>query len=217
GSRCDSPRCGSASRTAGLLYLLVLAVALALFVLIGPDQVAAYITAISALVAGALAVGKFFLWGSAQGARTYEQVQKNPMESLAGHFGWLASRSHLPVVFLIDELDRCADTQVVDLLDSIQTLVRDAPRRQHLPRPVAPYFVIAADGAWIRRSYELAHERMAQAVAEPGRPLGYLFLAKIFQLTLPMPSLSAQHQADYFRVLLTGRGPDDASRQLDAA
>jgi acylphosphatase len=40
-------------RTAGLLYLLVLAVAVALFVLIGPDRVVAYITAITALVGGA--------------------------------------------------------------------------------------------------------------------------------------------------------------------
>jgi acylphosphatase len=203
-------------RTAGLLYLLVLAVAAALFVLIGPDQIAAYITAISALVGGALAIGKFFLWDSAHGARTYEQVQKNPMESLASHFGWLVGRSQLPVVFLIDEVDRCADAQVVDLLDSIQTLIRDAPHRQHLRQSAAPYFVIAADGAWIRRSYELAHERMVQAVAEPGRPLGYLFLDKIFQLTVPMPSLSSQHQAVYFRALLTGRGIGDESPQLEA-
>ena len=90
----------------------------------------AYITAVSALVAGALAVGRFFLWDSAQGARIFENVQTNPMESLSDQFALLINRSPSPVVFLVDELDRCGSEQVVDLLDSIQTLVRDAPRKR---------------------------------------------------------------------------------------
>jgi hypothetical protein len=194
-------------QTAGLLYALVLAIALLCFILIGADQASAYITAIGALIAGALAVGRLFLWDSAQGARVYENLETNPMEHLTGHFAWLISRSKRPVVFLIDELDRCSATQVVDLIDAIQTLIRDAPRKQAPPgqASTAPYFVVAADGAWIRRSYELAHERMTEAVAEPGRPLGHLFLAKIFQLTVKMPSLSPELRAGYLHSLLSQR------------
>ena len=204
-------------RTAGLLYLFVVAAAVVLFVVIGPGGVTAYITAISALIGGALAVGRFFLWDSAQGARVYENLQTNPMESLTDHFAWLITRSPYPVVFLIDELDRCSAEQVVDLLDSIQTIVRDAPRRQRKRNKnnewTAPYFVIAADGAWIRRSYELAHEKMSEAVAEPGRPLGYLFLAKIFQLTVKMPVLTPELQSAYLHALLVGEGPSEEQRE----
>ena len=202
-------------RAAWLLYVLVLVLAIALFVVIGRDQTIAYVTAFTTFFAGAAAVSRFFLWDSAQGARVYESVQKNPMESLSDHFARLIEKSPLPVVFLVDELDRCTDAQVVDVLDSIQTMIRDAPRKRALrsrkpgsrrrPRTSKPpYFVVAADGAWIRRSYELAHERMATAVAEPGRPLGYLFLAKIFQLTVPMPSLSPERRSDYLHRLLSG-------------
>jgi hypothetical protein len=199
-------------RAAWLLYLLVLALAIVLFVVIGTDQTMAYITALSALFAGAAAVSRFFLWDSARGARVYESVQKNPMEGLSRHFAWLIERSPLPVVFLVDELDRCSDAQVVDLLDSIQTMIRDAPRKRG-ETSTAPYFVIAADGAWIRRSYELAHERMAVAVAEPGRPLGYLFLAKIFQLTVKMPSLSPELRTDYLQTLLRRGEPAPEKRE----
>ena len=207
---------------AWLLYGLVAALSIGLLILIWPDQITAYITAFGALLGGAAAVSKFFLWDSAQGARVYETVQKNPMESVSGHFAWLIERSDRPVVFLVDEMDRCLDAQVVDVLDTIQTLVRDAPRKRHRTASTAPYFVIAADGAWIRQSYELAHEKMATAVAEPGRPLGYLFLAKIFQLTVKMPSLSAELRSDYLHSLLsggreaTGRAEPDESK-ADAA
>jgi KAP family P-loop domain len=222
--RLWSSRMVTRIQTAGLLYLLVLAIAVALFILIGPDQVTAYLTAVSALVAGALAVGRFFLWDSAQGARIFENMQTNPMESLSDQFALLINRSPSPVVFLVDELDRCGSEQVVDLLDSIQTLVRDAPRKRDERRSArtpgvhtAPYFVIAADGAWIRRSYELAHERMTEAVAEPGRPLGHLFLAKIFQLTVKMPTLSPELRAIYFSSLLRGAHPDGEAQVPEQA
>jgi hypothetical protein len=39
-------------------------------------------------------------------------------------------------------------------------------------------------------------------VAEPGRPLGYLFLDKLFQLSIPVPMLNAQRQQAYMRELL---------------
>ena len=77
--------------------------------------------------------------------------------------------------------------------------------------------MIAADGAWIRRSYELAHERMTEAVAEPGRPLGHLFLAKIFQLTVKMPTLSPELRAVYLRSLLHGAQPDDEAQSPERA
>jgi hypothetical protein len=128
------------------------------------------------------------------------------MESVADHFAWLMKRAGKPVVFFVDDLDRCADTYVVDLLDSIQTLVRDSPDRlSDTHDPV--YVVVAADGRWIRASYEQAHGEFANVVGEPGRPLGYLFLDKIFQLTVAVPTISRQRQAAFLKALL--RTQDD--------
>ncbi|MBE8517173.1 hypothetical protein ILP97_06565 [Amycolatopsis sp. H6(2020)] len=48
----------------------------------------------------------------------------------------------------MDDLDRCPHAQVVDLLDTVQTLFRDALRRAGARDVAAPFFVVAADGAW---------------------------------------------------------------------
>ncbi|WP_340687856.1 FxSxx-COOH system tetratricopeptide repeat protein [Amycolatopsis coloradensis] len=160
------------------------------------------ITAIGFLWAGTRFAARMLLWGSVRGARLFEQSDTNPMGRVAEHFDWLLRRSRKPVVFLIDDLDRCKDAQVVELLEAIQTLVRDAPR-MHDPtgtQPSAAYFVIAADGTWLRRAYD----------AEYGAtdPLGYQFLDKLFQLTVPMPALSATAQQRFLGRLLTPGKPE---------
>ncbi|OXM45354.1 FxSxx-COOH system tetratricopeptide repeat protein [Amycolatopsis alba] len=154
------------------------------------------VTALGVLWTGTRVAARILLWGSARGARLFEQSDSNPMGRVAEHFDWLLRTSRKPVVFLIDDLDRCKDVQVVELLEAIQTLVRDAPRR-HDPDaslPPAAYFVIAADGAWLRKAY----------AAEYGATdsLGYQFLDKLFQLTVPMPALSATAQQRFLGRLL---------------
>jgi WD40 repeat protein len=157
--------------------------------------------------AGALVASRFLLWDSARGARLFEQHNTNPMLEVTRHFGWLMARSKKPVVFFIDDLDRCPDTYVVELLDNVQTLVRDASKR-------SAHFVVSADGAWIRTSYEQAYEKFTAAVSAPGQPLGYLFLDKFFQLRIPVPSIDAPRQQQYLRELL--RGPVAPTQELAA-
>jgi len=195
---------------------LLLVAAAGVFLLLRPRQLdsktagdlaktaTAVLAAVATLWAGALVAGRFLLWESARGAKLFEQSNTNPMQEVADHFAWLLRRVGRPVVFLIDDLDRCAEGYVVELLDAVQTLLRDAPRRvlREDTRGFETYFVIAADGAWIRTSYEVTYQTFASAVAEPGRPLGYLFLDKLFQLTVPVPALSAQAQAAYLKALL---------------
>nr|WP_231949656.1 P-loop NTPase fold protein [Alloactinosynnema sp. L-07] len=106
-----------------------------------------------------------------------------------------------PVVFLIDDLDRCDEKFVVGILDAVQNLVRDASRDSRRPRRAAA-FVVAADGAWLRRAYEKTYESFEGAVDEPGRPLGYLFLDKLFQLSVPMPAMGVETQSGYLGALL---------------
>src|SRR6476469_7919587 len=167
------------------------------------STIAGVLASVGILWAGSLVAGRFLLWDSARGARLFEQNNTNPMLEVTRHFGWLLRRSSKPVVFLVDDLDRCPDSYVVELLDSVQTLVRYAGT------PSA-HVVVAADGAWIRTSYELHYATFAAAVAEPGRPLGYLFLDKFFQLRVPVPTIDATRQRQYLRELL--RGPAAVAR-----
>jgi len=177
----------------------------------GAQEVVASSTALLAAAgAGVAALStliRFLRWDSAARARVFEQAHRDPMERLADHFGWLIARAGKPVVFFVDDLDRCDPAHVVDVLDSIQTLVRRASRSGATveDRPAA-YVVVAADGRWIRNSYERQHAASSEVVAEPGRPLGYLFLDKIFQLTFEVPAMSRPLQAAYLRGLL--RSPD---------
>ncbi|GAB3727822.1 hypothetical protein GCM10027598_47880 [Amycolatopsis oliviviridis] len=154
------------------------------------------VTALGILWTGSRVAARMLLWGSARGARLFEQSDTNPMGRVAEHFDWLLRHSRKPVVFLIDDLDRCKDVQVVESMEAIQTLVRDAPRRHDpaAPLPPAAYFVVAADGAWLRKAY----------AAEYGATdsLGYQFLDKLFQLTVPMPALSATAQQRFLGRLL---------------
>ncbi|WP_277922204.1 P-loop NTPase fold protein [Streptomyces sp. Root369] len=205
--------------------VLLLIVASAVFLLIRPQELAlktaaetvtAVISALGTLWVGALVAGRFLLWDSARGARLFEQSNADPMRDISDHFGWLVGKARRPVVIFVDDLDRCSEGYVVELLEAVQTLIRDAPQQRSsdsTKETSTVSFVFAADGAWIRKSYEIAYEKFTETVAEPGRPLGYLFLDKLFQLRVPVPSIDAPRQQEYLSSLLRVR-TSEGSRQL---
>ncbi|WP_182902739.1 P-loop NTPase fold protein [Microbispora sp. H10830] len=163
--------------------------------------------AAGALWTAGILVSRYAMWGSARRARTFEQSHTDPMNDVAEHIAWLVRHAGRPIVVFVEDLDRCNADYVVNFLDSVQTLVRDVP--EHWRRPVrrtpdfhAPSFVVAMDGAWLRCAYENAYETFTSAVAEPGRPIGYLFLDKLFQLSVPMPKLGGASRDLYFGELL---------------
>ncbi|MGP4017453.1 YDG/SRA domain-containing protein [Saccharopolyspora sp. 5N708] len=167
------------------------------------------LSAVGSVALAVLLVSRFVWWDSARGARRLEQVHTNPMQEVTQHFSWLLARAPRRVVFFIDDLDRCGDRYVVDLLDAVQTLVRDAPDTKRKTGRSA-YFVVAAHGNWLRRAYEAVHQPFKGAVEEPGRGLGHLFLAKLFQLTVPMPALGPDTKQQYFDHVLGIQPPDHA-------
>ena len=186
-------------------------------------RIIALITAFGTFSAGALVVARFLLWDTARGARLFEQHRENPMGDVAAHFRWLLAHADKPVAFFIDDLDRCPDLYVVEFLDTIQTLIRGVSFGAVSGH--AAHFVLAADGAWLRRSYEDTYSSFADCVGQPGRSLGYLFLDKFFQLSVPMPALAGQAQRRYLDhmlhidslVLLAGSDPhasDESPRAL---
>lgn len=204
------------ARRSGAPYLLavvLLALAAASLVLLWPrgtsgdllttaaKGVTTVAGAVTALWVASRLASRFLLWDSARGARLFEQFTANPMDEVAAHFGWMSGKSAKPLLFFIDDLDRCSDTYVVELLDSVQTLIRDAG--------TAAYFIVAADGAWLRTSYETAYKAFGDSVALPGYPLGHLFLDKLFQLTVPVPVPTAKARSAFLDRLLRIDSTDD--------
>jgi KAP family P-loop domain/Caspase domain len=178
--------------------------------------VTAVLAAVATLWAGVLVASRFLLWDSARGARLFEQSTANPMDEVAAHFDWMLRRSRKPVLFFVDDLDRCSDTYVVELLDAIQTLVRDTPTqaKSRTSNHSAAYFIVAADGAWLRKSYESRFGSFGDCVSMPGYPLGYLFLDKLFQLTVPVPAPTRRAQSMFLeRLLRIGPRTDEGTRQ----
>jgi hypothetical protein len=219
------------TRTSGAPYALALVFLFAMSVAIynlfdrprlNLQDIAEMGKAVSVLVAagttlwlGSLLASRFLLWDSARGARLFEQSDGNPMQNVSEHFSWIMRRTRRPIVFFIDDLDRCKHSYVVDLLEAVQTLVRD-PLRSEVPfssdrtgrRHPSVYLIVAADGAWIRKSYEKVFEDFSGSVAEPGRPLGYLFTDKLFQLRVSMPSVDPSYGKKYLQALLRGKVQD---------
>jgi hypothetical protein len=124
--------------------------------------------------------GNFILLGSARTAKLLTDLRKDPMQPMIEHFGDLVASVWYPIVFFIEDVDRCDDVFVVDLLQTIQTLYRRAP----------VIYVVAADRHWINRSYHTRFAGFADDYREPGRSLGDLFLEKIFQISISIPSVS---------------------------
>ena len=186
--------------------LLVLGVGAALAWLVlhqkwlgGLAEMETVVKAASAVVAlaltiwgGARALGRWLVVGSPRAADAYINNARDPLETLSRRFKTLVRRLHYPVAIFIDDLDRCQGKYVVELLEGVQTLFKDVP--------VA--YVVAADREWLCQSYATAYADFCATTGEPGRPLGYLFLEKTFQLSAAVPSLSSTAQQDYLQGLL---------------
>ncbi|MBD0372735.1 MAG: hypothetical protein ICV60_17960 [Pyrinomonadaceae bacterium] len=140
--------------------------------------------------------------GTTNAARHFMYSNRDPMNSLTSHFADLVERIKRPVAIFIDDLDRCRDEYVVDLMEGIQTLFRET----------AIVFVVAADRRWLCSSYTKAYQSFSGAVDEPGRPLGYLFLDKIFQLSTSVPRMSPDMQRAYWTLLLSGNRANKSER-----
>jgi hypothetical protein len=169
----------------------------------------------------AKSAGRFVSLDSRRAARTFLDTRTDPMEDLAAHFAWLRGRAARPILLLLDDVDRCPESFVVELLDAVQKLMRDCGTAG----PSSLVVVVAADGRWVRTSYDNAYASLAAAVREPGATVGSLFLEKMFQLTVPVPMLSDELKEAYLRELLadgpaapvTGAADPELVRRLSEA
>lgn len=153
------------------------------------------------MVAGGAAVyahARLLRFGTAKAADVHAELVTDGYRPVLALYSTLIRRIGCPVVVFIDDLDRCDAAFVVELIEGMQTLLRGAPVT----------FVIAGDRAWFCTAFEKRYAEFAPAIGEPGRPLGYLFLDKMFQLSTGMPALGGDRRRAYWRSLL---GPAAAS------
>ena len=174
---------------------------------------AQYISPILALVAtiwgGIVTSSKSLLFGSSSAAQHYSELVKDPTNTIKKRFSDLVlklQRQDYRVTIFIDDLDRCQSEYVIELLEGIQTLFRDAP----------VVFVIAADRQWIHACYEEVYEKFKPKIHEPGKSLGSLFLEKAFRFSTPMPGMSKPLMESYWNYLLKTTGYNPKNDGLDS-
>ena len=165
------------------------------------------LAALLTIGAAAFALSRSLVFGSARAAQTYADLRSDPLDPIVKLFGRLATALGRPLVVFIDDLDRCDAGYVVELLEGIQTLFRSAPVT----------YVVAADRKWICSSFETCYEGFGATIGEPGRPLGYLFLDKMFQISAGVPQPPPRLQRDYWEALLCGgTSPAELEAQVRA-
>ena len=155
-------------------------------------EAAKAIGAIIATALSTLALVRGFAMGAERNTDVYLATKSEPFRRIVRYFEWLVWSIHRPVAVFVDDLDRCDGAYVIELLEGIQTSLRAAPI----------VYVVAGDRKWICSSFEKRYVDFREEIGTPGRPLGYLFLDKVFQLSTSMPRLSARRQAEYWRQLL---------------
>lgn len=141
---------------------------------------------------GFLIAGRSLLFGSKSNAVFYFDLSKDPLKRISQLFTALVKTTDRPICIFIDDLDRCAPDYVADLLEGIQTSFR----HKNI------FYVVAADRAWIRSSFEKRYQSFAQDVGNEGQPIGYLFLEKLFQLSSPLPGIGVDKREQFWRYLL---------------
>lgn len=152
-------------------------------------EVAAVILGVSGTLMGGF---RTLFLGSAQSAKLYTELSRDPMQPILDYYRRLVQATGRPIAIFIDDLDRCDCDYVVSLLSGIQTLFRRSDVS----------YVVAADRDWLRSCYEKHYRDFGNTIGEPGRPLGYLFLEKVFQVSVGLPRLSAYAQTRYLSTLL---------------
>ncbi len=144
---------------------------------------------------------------TASSAQSFVRLAQDPMEKVRTHFQEMMNRVNHPIMVFIDDLDRCQPEYVVRLLESLQTLFND-------PRV---FYVIAADRRWLYECFEIVYKDFKTTVREPGRRTGYLFLEKIFQMSISVPAMSEETQKAYLDFLYRGERHEAEQKMADAA
>lgn len=169
------------------------------------DGVLKSVGAVLATVGSFLAMARGFTLGSRRNAEAYFECKSEPFQRVIRLFGFLVRAVGRPIAVFVDDLDRCDGNYVIELLEGIQTSLRAEPI----------VYVVSGDRKWICSSFEKRYADFCSEIGTPGRPLGYLFLDKIFQASTTVPLIPATRQAKFWGELLE-RNPNVAQKRHQA-
>jgi hypothetical protein len=149
---------------------------------------------VATIVFGAVLAGSRFLTAADASAQEFLRSRPDPLGALVRHVGRLLNLLGRPVAILVDDIDRCDAVAVVRLLEGIHTVFGTIPI----------VFVTAGDGRWISRAFEKTYaEIVPQSLSSSsGRPLGALFLEKIFQFSAQVPDMPSALRKQFWINLL---------------
>ena len=137
--------------------------------------------------------GQNIVFGSKKDAETHAAHSHDPLKRHRIIFRKLLNFANARVCILIDDLDRCSASYVVDLLEGVQT----AFRHENV------VYVVAADKNWIRTAFEDVYKPFNRQSETVGQSLGYLFLEKIFQVSTSLPGMGDAVRESYLGELVT--------------
>jgi hypothetical protein len=184
------------NRWAGMtLAAVFLGLALYLFWFAAPDKVWGTVKDVLAVVTGIGGLAALFrtaMLGSAFSAKALEELRDDPYAPVMAVFHDLVECAQRPILVIIDDLDRCDSAYVVALLENVQTMLRAEPIS----------YLVAGDRKWITTSFANRYGEFCDSLGGPGRPLGHLFLEKLFQLSVTVPRFEASQLVTYWQSLL---------------
>jgi len=165
--------------------------------------VATVVTTVAAGINALRGMGGAF--SSRNGAEAFVRQASDPMNTLQRRFCTLVRSIDRPVAVFVDDLDRCKASYAVELLEGIQTVLREPPVT----------FVVAADRHWLYDCYQEVYPEHDRNGRDPGRPLGHLFLEKTFQLSTSVPRLSLTEREEFWRSLIFPASEPEQTEELE--
>lgn len=141
----------------------------------------------------ALGTVRSVMLGGKRTADSFDALRTDSFQPFIALFKMLVKSAPAPMLIVLDDIDRCDAETVTDLLEGIQTLYRGEP----------VVFLAVADRHWITTSFA-ERFKLFESAGDKARPLGDLFLDKMFQLTVPLPALPDKAKRAYLGALLGG-------------
>lgn len=158
-------------------------------------------TGVMVLLGGASAVWSVIatatqslLPGTPEAAKNYSLGSTDPLNRFRNHFANMMEAVERPVLVIIDDIDRCEPTFIVEMTRGLQTILKS-------PRVV---FLLLGDKNWIEQAFEVCHKDMKDIDVGPEHTFGGRFVEKAIQLSYVLPGIG-EKKADYVSTVLIGR------------
>ncbi|WP_282068241.1 KAP family P-loop NTPase fold protein [Olleya namhaensis] len=158
------------------------------------------ILALISIVTTLFAFSKFitipFFINSSKEAKSFVLRASDPMNKIKEHFNKLVdsinSKKHKrQLAIFIDDIDRCDQEFIVQLLEGIQTLFKDK----------RVLYIVSGDKRWISTSFGNMYKDFAKDEIEK-KQMGEVFIEKAFQLSFRLPNISEESKQHYWDHIL---------------